>query len=82
MLAEESTGGCAGQHASEDGQVAGASQHGQRAPQVAGERFVRLGRHARGAVHGKLSACCAGAVGMAANCTSRLANASRRRSTN
>ena len=72
----------AGQHDGEDGQVAGASQHSQSAPQVAGDRFVRLGRQALGVVHGRLSACCAGSVGRVANCTSRSANASRRRSTN
>ena len=50
------------------GQVSTAS-----APQVAGDRFVRLRRQVLWAVHGRLSACCAGSVGMAASCISRLA---------
>mgnify|MGYP004700285199 CR=1 FL=1 len=42
MLAEERAGGRTGQHDGEDGQVAGAGQHSQSAPQVAGNGLALI----------------------------------------
>eukprot|EP01035_Chromulina_nebulosa_P039380 gene39381-53236_t len=64
MLPDECAGGRSGQHNGENRQMAGTGEHGQRAPQIAGKRFVCLGWQALGVVHGRLSACCADSVGM------------------
>nr|UPI13751.1 hypothetical protein BNIPNGOD_00085 [Salmonella enterica subsp. enterica serovar Typhimurium] len=61
--------------------MAGAGQHGQRTPQVAGNGLARLGRQFVRGVHGNASSC-ARSAGMEASCASRWANAARRRSTN
>ena len=53
--------------------MVGTGEHGQRAPQVAGGSVCASVTARLWLFHGRLSACCAGSVGMAASCISRLA---------